>query len=253
VNRAFFLRSATVTLALGSAALLGPAGCGISPEVEGLFGGGETGSSSTGGGATASSSGGGSPASSTTTDSGGGATTSSSVSSSSQSSSAVTTTSTTTTTTTTSVTTTSTGPSGPTLDCGPRDCPQGGQSACCWDQYQQAPPPQAECVDGPPESDGCLTELVNGGIETRIECQIPDHCGAGTVCCGERVTFQSNGANYAYYVQLTCQSECNWPDIELCDLGNPICPLVTIDGIPTQTVCKPSGLLPPGYFVCGTP
>jgi hypothetical protein len=155
---------------------------------------------------------------------------------------------------------TTTGPGGgSSIDCGQTSCSFGGDSACCWDLYQQYGMPYAECVMGSVENDGCSTTMPGEpgepGIETRIECQTTSQCGGGQVCCGHREQFFSGGQQYTYYESLTCQASCQWPDITMCDdlqwSGN--CPMVDGPNGPVQGECKQSDLLPPGYIVCGTP
>jgi hypothetical protein len=148
------------------------------------------------------------------------------------------------------------------LDCGSGvECPVGENSACCWDQWMQYDPPQAVCVTGDVASDGCTTadpgEAAAAGYETRIECQRPDDCDGGQVCCGHRrfsVVLQTN-----FYEDVTCtnEAECNAQNerILLCDsLGVTAgCPIVPTKTGMVQTVCEASALLPPGYLVCGVP
>jgi len=59
-------------------------------------------------------------------------------------------------------------------------------------------------------------QIDNAGLETRIECAGPAYC-PGQVCCGRRKFFQANGQNMAVYDQLTCESQCAYPDIIVCD------------------------------------
>jgi hypothetical protein len=71
------------------------------------------------------------------------------------------------------------------------------------------------------------------------------------VCCAAR-EFLQNGS---YYSTLSCQAQCDWPNIIMCDVPGeqgPDCPVVqTMQGT-VQTTCKQSQLLPQGYLVCGT-
>jgi hypothetical protein len=100
------------------------------------------------------------------------------------------------------------------------------------------------CVNAPNASDKC--DSVVG--EVRIECQLPAHCPSGTVCCGDRETNPQ-----PHYVRVSCEPQCTNGNVVLCDVEGekaPDCPIANMNGNPTQTVCKPSDLLPPGYLVC---
>ena len=145
-----------------------------------------------------------------------------------------------------------------TLECGNQLCPVAGDNACCFDRYQIYGQPQAECVMGPVASDGCTTSMPGengpGGFETRIECQVPEHC-PGQICCGQREAFQQMGQTYGYYESVTCVNECSYPNIVLCatpglEMG---CPMLPSQNGPVQSVCQQSSLLPTGYYVCGYP
>lgn len=135
------------------------------------------------------------------------------------------------------------------LACGNQACPLGGNNACCWDEYELHAPPQAECVSGGVQMDNCFTHVGNDGMETRIECQLPSHCNSG-LCCARREFF---GAANAVYTDLECANACDWPDVTVCDPASPSCPLIDVEGQTVQSTCKPSELLPPGYYVCGLP
>ncbi len=236
---------ALVAAAIGVAAL--PAGCGVSTDATALFGSGAT--SGAGGNGTSSTTGATTSGTTGTTGEGGASTTSTGTTTTGDGGGSTTSTSTTGTTTTSS----STG--GATLVCGDVDCPQGGLNACCWDNYQLNGAPQGQCVMGSPDNDGCITQAAaNAGFETRIECQVPSQCAPGQVCCGDRQTYGGGGQpQVTWYASLTCVSDCPWPDVELCEPGVTPCPIVDLNGVPTQLICKPSQLLPSGYFVCGTP
>jgi hypothetical protein len=136
-------------------------------------------------------------------------------------------------------TTSSGGSPGDSLDCGNADCPVARDSACCWDNYEQNPPPKAECVST--ATDACNNTVSQSGLETIIECQLPSHCKTG-VCCAEREFFTSGGQSMSFYSELSCQDSCAWPDILVCDPQAPMCPV--------STTCVQSQLLPPGYFIC---
>jgi hypothetical protein len=205
-------------------------GCGGVGDANALFNGGETGN----GGAAASGAGTNTSQASTTTStgsntatssgSGNGSTTSSGKGSSGSSGSS------------------STGGSA-SVPCGPVTCPLDGQGACCWDDKDFNPGPQAFCVQGPEESAGCATEPIQDGFETRIECKDSGQCGQ-KICCAHRVGF--NGGQLSYFDLVACKEACaGLDDLALCELAAPACP----DG----TVCKPSALLPDGYAVCSAP
>lgn len=148
--------------------------------------------------------------------------------------------------------TTSSSSSGPApimIDCNGISCPADATNACCWHNQGDT----SECVQGPADADNCNTAAQQGGFATRIECQLPEHCPEGTVCCGNRVPTQQG----TYYESLTCQETCPSPDIVIC--GNegeegPVCPyVVPTNAPPYQSLCKTSMLLPPGFLVCGQP
>ena len=98
------------------------------------------------------------------------------------------------------------------------------------------------------DMDDCHTaETSDAGLETRIECQLPAHCPQGQVCCGQRAQLSGQ----TVYVHVTCESQCEWTDVTLCDPQAPVCPEIETQGGKVQTTCVDSGLLPDGYFVCG--
>ncbi len=155
------------------------------------------------------------------------------------------------------------GGNGETLDCGAGlTCPVGLNSACCWDQYDQYGAPKAECVTGGIDDDMCSTGYDDSaGLETRIECQREDHCGAADVCCARIAQSQIGNV----YVALLCTEydACVAPGgndyrgLIVCDtIGSTDgCPMVSTGGggPPVQGVCKDSQLLPDGYNICGVP
>jgi hypothetical protein len=126
----------------------------------------------------------------------------------------------------------------------------GDNSACCWSKF--AMPASGACVQGSPDSDGCKTFVAGDGLQSRIECQTGAQCDGGK-CCAHRTTF--NGQNF-FYDLVSCGGSCKAPDTTLCDPTNPadVCPKIAVPGGGSvQGVCKQSGSLPPGYFVCTTP
>ncbi|MDI1448797.1 hypothetical protein [Polyangium sp. 6x1] len=136
--------------------------------------------------------------------------------------------------------------------CGDVVCPVGGQAACCWDEYDFNDPPQGECVSGPDDADNCETDFGgNGqpGFESRIECQLPEHCPAGTVCCGDLMQTQNGN----WYPLLRCAATCDYPAQRVvCDPQAPDtdCPVIQTGQGPVQTTCQPSTILPDGYNIC---
>lgn len=134
-------------------------------------------------------------------------------------------------------------PPDPAVDCNGSSCVIGSET-CCWDTNDWNGGPQGECVTGSPFDDGCSTEYFFGemGAETRIECQLPEHC-PGQVCCGHRTIVENGQNDWAFYSTTVCESFCGGNDRVLCDPNGP-------DVCPGGTSCQPSTLLPPGYFVC---
>jgi hypothetical protein len=129
----------------------------------------------------------------------------------------------------------------PPLHCGAQECEFGAES-CCWDAQEWNPGPQGVCVTGGPLDDDCNTDFNFGqfGAETRIECQLPEHC-PGEHCCGHRNVFDAIG--FAYYDTTSCEPSCDDPNRILCDPNGP-------DVCPAGWSCGESTLLPPGYFIC---
>ncbi|MDC3956639.1 hypothetical protein [Polyangium jinanense] len=153
-----------------------------------------------------------------------------------------------------SVQSSSSGPMPPAVmvACGDVSCAVQGQSACCWDEYDFNDPPQGECVSGPDDNDNCSTDFGgNGqpGFESRIECQLPEHCPAGTVCCGDLMQTQNGN----WYPLLRCAATCTYPEQRVvCDPQAPDtdCPVVQTGQGQVQTTCQPSTILPDGYSIC---
>jgi hypothetical protein len=226
---------------VGAAAALGLTifGCGGISGADGLF---DSGSSGAGGAPSTTSSSTGSAAVTTST-TGTGATSSSAATTSSSVTSGATTSS-------TSATSTGTGVVSETLPCGDSTCPLGQLNACCWSKFGM-PMASGTCVDAPAASDGCKTFVANDGLQTRLECQTTAQCDQGT-CCGHRTFF--NGQNF-FYDLVSCLDTCDPSDVTLCDPTDPgdVCPMINTQNGMVQGVCKQSGSLPPGYFVCTTP
>jgi hypothetical protein len=141
-------------------------------------------------------------------------------------------------------TTTSTGGSGLTLDCGNETCPQGDDSACCWSGGGNDG--TGACIQGPPSDATCNTQPTSDGRRTRVECQLPSHCGAGESCCGDREPQE----NQRVYTTVSCAAQCAWPDVILCDPESPSCPIVETERGRIQTSCQTTARLPGSYFVC---
>ncbi|EYF06990.1 hypothetical protein [Chondromyces apiculatus] len=207
-------------------------GCSISDFTEGMFSGGQT-PGGEGGNGGATSSGTIDPTTTSTTNSGTPTTTSGGGEGGTGGAG---------TTTTTTTTTTTSG--GGTLDCAGDTCPQGDDSACCWNDGGN----QGACIDGPADPQTCNTGATGfDGRRTRIECQLPSHCPADTVCCATRVSL---GGNNGYYSQVVCTAEddCEPSDENgslymLCDPANANCPNA-------RPNCAASSLLPTGYNIC---
>ena len=219
-------------------------GCGSIDGANGLF---DSGSAGAGGAASSTVSAGGSPTATTST-------------TSATATTGATTSSTTTTTVSSSVSTgastssasassTGTGVVNETLACGDTTCPLGELNACCWSKFGM-PMASGSCVNAPADSDGCKTFVANDGLQTRLECQTSAQCDQGT-CCGHRTFF--NGQNF-FYDLVSCVDTCTSADVTICDPTNPadVCPMISTQNGPVQGVCKQSGSLPPGYFVCTT-
>ncbi len=136
-----------------------------------------------------------------------------------------------------------------TLACGDTTCPLGQLNACCWSKFGM-PMPSGTCVNAPADSDGCKTFVAQDGLQTRLECQTSAQCNQGT-CCAHRTFF--NGQNF-FYDLVSCNDSCDAPDVTICDPADPtdVCPMISTQNGPVQGVCKQSGSLPPGYFVCTT-
>ncbi len=140
-----------------------------------------------------------------------------------------------------------------TLPCGNTTCSLDAAEGCCWDNYGLLSNDKGSCVTGPVNNDNCNTLQVGYGPETRIDCQSSAQCSAGAVCCGRRVKYYANQKKYDVYDQVTCESTCSANNVTLCIPNVTVCPLIVSQNGNVQTICKPSQLLPSGYFVCGNP
>jgi hypothetical protein len=111
---------------------------------------------------------------------------------------------------------------------------------CCWVDKGDFGNGSASCA---PNASACSDPIL---IATDIACQLPSQC-PGQICCAHRAS-----QNVNVYGYTACQDDCPYPDRYLCDINNPDCPTYTDqNGNPIQSFCKPSTLLPPGYYVCG--
>jgi hypothetical protein len=231
-----------IPLGAVSALVLSVVGCGGIDGVDALF---DQGSAGAGGAPTTSSTTG--DTTSTTTSS---TTTTSTTTTTSSSSSASGSSTTGSSTSSASGSSSSTGGVSEILACGGTTCALGDDSACCWSKF--AMPASGACVQGSPDNDGCKTFVAQDGLQTRIECQIGAQCNGG-LCCAHR-TFFNNQQSF-FYDLVSCAGACGASDITLCDPTNAadICPKVNTQGGPVQGVCKQSGSLPTGYFVCSAP
>ncbi len=213
-----------------------------SPTVD-VFGNESSGASSEGGESSGGSSSGGASSGGASS---GGASTGGSTSTISPDTSTSTTSPTTTTTSmdntsvTSGPTTVTTGPPpGPTVECNGSLCEVSSTAGnvCCFDQQALT----EECVD----AGNCQTGFENDLVA--IQCQTPDDCDGGLICCAHR-EFGSQSP----YDRTSCEAECNYPDLYLCDLANPDCPVYQDqNGNPLPSMCKQSQLLPLGYYICG--
>ena len=155
---------------------------------------------------------------------------------------------------TTTTSSSSSGPPPSPLACGGTTCDLNAKEACCWDNYGLLAGEQGTCVTGPIESDGCNTLQAGYGPETRVDCQSSDQCESGKICCGHLENYYTNNKKYTLYDQVTCETTCGGFDtVILCIPNVTACPIVQSQGGNVQTVCKPSKLLPTGYYVCGNP
>lgn len=105
-------------------------------------------------------------------------------------------------------------------------------------------------------TDGCTTAQEGGqGFETRIECKTAAHCGSGEICCARRKSGSSQGQQFSYYDQVTCEASCTAQQQQfvLCEPNVTVCPMLPQNGNMVQGVCQQSQLLPKGYTVCGYP
>jgi hypothetical protein len=126
----------------------------------------------------------------------------------------------------------------PGLSCGNQTCTS-TSDVCCFDSQSQ--PPHANCTG----ADDCKSGGVNQ-FPTAISCQVPSQCSSG-ICCAVRY-FNSDQLPYE---TTECANQCPLPDRYICDISNPDCPTYQDQmGNPVQTYCKPSMILPPGYYIC---
>lgn len=135
----------------------------------------------------------------------------------------------------------SSGPLGNFVDCANAgQCEVDDTHVCCWDDNDS----EGACT----LKEDCALN-VTGQFLTAVSCQSPLDC-PGQICCGHRY-FGDGGQ---VYEDTSCTNTCQQPDVQLCDQNVPnICPFYVENGQQKQMVCKPSQILPPGYFVCGKP
>jgi hypothetical protein len=144
---------------------------------------------------------------------------------------------TTTTTDVVTVTSTSTGlPPQVSVDCNGSPCVVETGGACCFnlDEETQVCQPSGEC-------EGDITDTI-----VTLQCQAPDDC-AGQICCAHRELPSGSSP----YESTSCVASCDYPDLYLCDINAPDCPIYDTFNGPVQSECKQSTLLPTGYYVCG--
>ncbi len=199
-------------------------------SLEGQGGASDGGASSGGNGSGNGSSDGGSTSSQPPTTNNGGSTSSSPTTTTTTSSSSPV-------TTTSEVTSTTGMPPQTTVDCpgGPCAVDEGG--VCCFnlDEYTSS------CVD---DESQCVDSFEDTIVA--IACQLPSDCEVG-VCCAIR-DYPSGQAPYG---STECVSECDYPNLAICDINAPACQPVNGPVGTQQTYCKQSTLLPEDYFVCG--
>ena len=140
--------------------------------------------------------------------------------------------------------------------CGHTRCSSSNGGICCWDNYLSARAKQGACSQGNIAGDNCATTdsaEMKRGYQTRIECQNSSQCQKGEVCCARLV---SNGyKNKPYFQELFCSKKCTLPLRQMCDQKSDggMCPRLPLGTGTIQAECKRSGLLPPGYLLCGYP
>jgi hypothetical protein len=141
-------------------------------------------------------------------------------------------------TTTDTSSSTSTGrPQGTTVDCDDGPCSVEDDGVCCYDDGSET----SQCLDS---ANGCV-----GGVGeplVAIHCQVPDDCD-GDICCAHRALPSGESP----YDRTECASSCMYPNLYLCDIFAPDCPIYQTPNGPLQSICKQSTLLPVGYYVCG--
>lgn len=123
------------------------------------------------------------------------------------------------------VSSSSTGPADPTVDCGGGQTCLVNDGGCCYSAQQQ--------------QGGCSQNGNCPNFATQILCQGPADC-PGEICCAQRTNSQFP------YDTLQCAAGCDQPSRIVCDPMNPVCPMI----MGQQTTCKPSQLLPQGYYIC---
>ena len=125
-------------------------------------------------------------------------------------------------------TTVTTGPDGIVSCRGAGDCSVMGDAICCWNIALG----QGSC-----EASG---NACDGQAVTAIDCQRPDDCQGGQVCCARR-DFPSTQSPYES-TECTAADQCQDPDRVACDPNAPVCP--------GGFSCKMSNFLPPEFFIC---
>jgi hypothetical protein len=194
-------------------AVVSVAGCSV--DIDGLFDGASDGDGGSGGNATTSAS----------SASGSGQGPSSTASTGQTSSSVGPSTTVTSSAESTSVTT---GPDGIVACRGAGDCSVAGDAVCCWNIALS----EGSCQ---PSAAAC-----DGQAVTAIDCQRPDDCPGGQVCCARR-EFPSNQSPYEA-TECVGPDQCQDPDRVACDPNAPDCP--------GGFSCKMSNFLPPDFFIC---
>jgi hypothetical protein len=140
--------------------------------------------------------------------------------------------------TTVNVVSASSGP-GHTVSCGlAGSCMLNNNTVCCYDSGTHT----SMCT----QDSNC--QQTGNQLPTAISCAGPMDCHNGDICCAVRY-FNADNQPYEF---AQCQNGCDLPDRVVCDITNPDCPIYTnTQGMPVQSTCKASTLLPTGYYVCG--
>ena len=117
-------------------------------------------------------------------------------------------------------------PEGVFVKCGDTACEVGNGTVCCIQATGSS----------------CVAEEDCGAFGTPATCDDPFDCANGEVCCGH--------TDGGFYDEITCDSDCEWPNRTVCALDGPACEPIPGDNGPIPTQCGQSSVLPDGYLVC---